>query len=376
MGFQIELEGIASGLFDGSLDNQDPRAVTAVLRSGVSRLGDLALLLSPGAIPVLEELARSARALTRRHFGHTMQFFAPLYVSDHCVNHCTYCGFRAGNAHGRSRLEEADLERQGAWLAREGFRNLLVVAGESRKHCPLDYLEGAVAILRRHAPLVGIEIQPLEADEYARLHRAGVEYLTLYQETYDRSVYREVHPGGPKADFDHRLEAPEQGCRGDLNAVNLGVLLGLAPWRRDVLALAAHGRWLERKYPRIKVGFSLPRLRPAAGMAPPRVPVTDRDFGQALLALRHWMPAAELTLSTRESGPMRDGLIPLVVTKLSAGSCTAVGGYGEGGGTEGQFEISDDRDLATMCAVLKGKGLDPVLTDWVPLRGGIPCVNG
>jgi 2-iminoacetate synthase len=137
-----------------------------------------------------------------------------------------------------------------------------------------------------------------------------------------------------------------------------------------VLALAAQGRWLERRYPRSKVGFSLPRLRPAAGMTPPKITVTDREYGQALMALRHWMPAADISLSTRETAAMRDGLIPLVVTKISAGSCTSVGGYGEHSRTEGQFEISDDRDLKTMCALLARKGLDPVLTDWVPLRGG------
>ena len=204
--FQVELARIASGAFDDFLENQDPLAVLEVLRRGISRLEDAALLLSPGAQPLLEELAKGARSLTRRHFGNTMQLYAPLYVSDHCVNHCTYCGFRAGNAHGRNRLEETDLQREAAWLAREGFRNLLLVAGESPKHCPLSYLETAAGILRDYVPMLGLEIQPLEAPEYARLHKAGVEYVTLYQETYDRTLYAEVHPRGPKADFDHRLE--------------------------------------------------------------------------------------------------------------------------------------------------------------------------
>lgn len=371
MTFQRELEAIASGTFDERLNNHDPQRVRACLQRGVRRLEDLALLLSPGAQPALEDLARQAQAHTRRHFGHTLQLYAPLYVSDHCVNACTYCGFRTANGYRRSRLEETDLEREGAWLAREGFRNVLLVAGESRAHCSLDFLEMATRTLLRHVPLVGIEIYPLSIDEYARLHQIGVEYLTLYQETFDRSIYREVHPRGPKADFDHRLDSLDRGCQGGMSAVSLGVLLGLAPWRRDVLALATQGRWLERRHPSARVGFSLPRLRQAAGMVPPRFPVSDREFVQALFALRCWMPASELTVSTRESSSMRDGLLPLVVTKVSAGSCTSVGGYGEGQRTDPQFDIADERSLGEMCAAARGKGLNPVLLDWVPLRGGL-----
>ncbi len=370
MTIPMELERLASGSLDEYLENQDPGPVQACLRRNLQKLEDLALLLSPGAQSVLEDMARQARSLTRRQFGQTVQFYAPLYISDHCVNACTYCGFRAGRGHRRRRLEVADLHREGAWLAREGFRNILLVAGESREHCSLEYLEQAVKVVREHVPLVGIEIYPLKVAEYARLHQAGAEYLTLYQETYDQRIYREVHPRGPKADFNHRLEAPARGCGAGMSAVNLGVLLGLAPWRRDVLSLAAHGRWLERQQPGARVGFSLPRLRHAAGMTSPGFFVPDRSYAQALFALRLWMPGAELSLSTRETGIMRDGLIPLVVTKLSAGSCTSVGGYGEPRSSDPQFEISDDRDLATMCAVVREKGLNPVLMDWVPLRGG------
>lgn len=370
MTFQHELEAIASGAFDELLDNRYPQRVRTTLWRGIRRLEDLALLLSPGALPVLEDLATQAQALTRRHFGHTVQLYAPLYVSDHCVNACTYCGFRASNHHSRSRLEEADIEREGAWLACEGFRNILLVAGESRAHCPLDHLEMATRTLLRHVPLVGIEVYPLETEAYARLHQAGVEYLTLYQETYDRRTYQEVHPCGPKADFEHRLTSVERGCQGGMSAVGLGVLLGLAPWRRDVLALGAQGRWLERHYPWTRVGFALPRLRQSAGMAPPRFPVPDRAFAQALFALRCWMPASELTLSTRESASMRDGLLPLVVTKVSAGSRTSVGGYGSTHRTDPQFEIADERSLDEVCAAARRRGLNPVLTDWVPLRGG------
>lgn len=263
-----------------------------------------------------------------------------------------------------------EIQKEGEWLSKTGFRNLLLVAGESRKHCSMDYMEESVKVLRQFVPMIGIEIHPLETDEYARLHDAGVEYLTVYQETYDRQIYAEVHPKGPKADFDYRLQCPERGALGGMNAVNLGVLLGLAPLGRELLSLAAHGRWLERHYPGTRVGFSLPRLRPAAGMAPPKIVVSDRDYVQALMALRHWIPCAEITLSTRESEAMRDGLIPLMITKISAASSTAVGGYATGETDGEQFQISDSRDLEAMCALLKAKGLDPVMNDWVPLRGG------
>lgn len=370
MKFQTELDRIASGAFDRFLENEEPSAVKAAIARGVTRLEDMALLLSPGAQGALEAMARESKRLTRQHYGHTMNLYAPLYVSDYCVNQCTYCGFRVGNQHNRSKLEAPDIHREGQWLSEEGFRNILLVAGESRKHCSMDYLEEATKILTEYVPYVGIEIYPLEVEEYARLHRAGVESLALYQETYDRTIYAEVHPGGPKADFDYRVEALERGCKGGFNAIGLGILVGLAPWRRDMLALAAQGRWLERRYPGTRIGFSLPRLRPAVGMEPPKVVVTDREFAQALMALRLWIPPADITLSTRETPAMRDGLIPIVINRISAGSCTAVGGYGQDqGGAEKQFEISDERDLKTMCGVLKGMGLDPVMNDWVRLQG-------
>ncbi len=340
-------------------------------REGIRDPHQLAMLLSPGALDLLEPMAQTAKRLTRQHFGNVMQMYAPIYLSDHCVNQCTYCGFRAGGTHGRTRLEPEDMRREGEHLHRIGYRSVLLLTGESRKYSGVDYMEQSLLTLGEYFPMMGLEVYPLKVDEYSRLVKAGAESLSLYQETFDQELYSRIHPGGPKADYKWRLEGPERGCQSGMRSVNLGVLLGLGDWRRDVLTLALHGRWLQKKYPEVQIGFSLPRMRPAAeSLFNPRM-VNDREFVQALLALRLWMPQADLTLSTREPAHLRDALTQLGITRMSAGSSTRVGGYTEGtSASEDQFKISDDRSLAEMEKVLLSLGMEPVTQDWVPLRGG------
>jgi len=340
-------------------------------RDGIRNPETLARLLSPAGSSQLEAMARASVKLTRQHFGNVMQLYAPIYLSDHCVNHCTYCGFRAGGHHRRSRLEADGIRQEGEYLHSIGYRSVLLLTGESRKHSGVAYIEQALDILGERFPMMGLEVYPLETEEYSRLARAGAESLSLYQETYDTEIYQAIHPGGPKADFNWRLEGPERGCRAGMGSVNLGVLLGLGDWRRDVLALALHGRWLQRQYPGVQIGFSLPRMRPAAESLFSPHQVSDRDFVQALLALRLWMPQADLTLSTREPALLRDKLAGLGITRMSAGSSTRVGGYTQvGDAAEDQFEISDSRSMAQMKQQLQQMGLEPVTQDWIPLRGG------
>lgn len=353
------------------LSESSPERVKDFPRDGIRDPETLAALLSPAGSLLLEPMAQASRRLTRQHFGNVMQMYAPIYLSDHCVNQCTYCGFRAGGLHNRNRLEPDAIRREGEYLYGIGYRNILLLTGESRKYSGVDYMEQALGILGEKFPMIGLEVYPLRTEEYSRLVRGGAESLSLYQETFDTELYSLIHPSGPKADFNWRLEGPERGCQGGMRSVNLGVLLGLGDWRLDVLTLALHGRWLQRNYPEVQIGFSLPRMRPAAdSIFNPHV-VSDRDFVQALLALRLWMPQSDLALSTREPAALRDALAGLGITRMSAGSSTRVGGYTQVGDTsEDQFEISDGRTLAEMKDTLLGLGLEPVTQDWIALRGG------
>lgn len=349
----------------------NPATLREFSQEEIKEAKQLALMLSPAGAHWLEPMAKTAKKLTRQHFGNVMQMYAPIYLSDHCVNQCTYCGFRAGGSHGRSRLEPVDMRREGKYLHGIGYRSVLLLTGESRKYSGVEYMEEAIHTLGELFPMIGLEVYPLAVEEYSQLVRAGAESLSLYQETFDRELYSRIHPGGPKADYRWRLEGPERGCQSGMRSVNLGVLLGLGDWRRDVLTLALHGRWLQKRYPEVQIGFSLPRMRPAAESLFNPSMVNDREFVQALLALRLWMPQADITLSTREPAPLRDALAEIGITRMSAGSSTRVGGYTDSTDTsEDQFEISDGRSLAQVQQMLLSKGIEPVTNDWIALRGG------
>lgn len=360
----------------GACRDLDPAGFTTaeverVLASDCRTERDLQALLSPAASACLEPLAQAAHALTLRHFGRTMQLYTPLYLSDHCENACLYCGYSARNRLARRRLTFAEIEREGAVLAATGLRHVLLLTGESRRHSPVDFLAESVRILQPSFRAIALEVNPLEEAEYARLVAAGADGLTVYQETYDPELYAEVHPSGPKRDFRYRLETPERGARAGMRQVNLGALLGLGDWRREVLRLGLHLRFLQDRFPDLELGVSLPRLRPHAGGFPVAHPVGDRAFVQALAALRLFHPRLGIALSTREAPAFRDRLVPLGITRMSAGVSTCVGGRTEpadgGSGDEAatpQFEIADARSVAEIMAMLRGQGYDPVLSDW------------
>ena len=312
-------------------------------------------------------MARRARDLTLRHFGRTVRLFSPLYLSDHCQNRCRYCGFSAARPGPRRRLDDVDIAREAKALAATGLRQVLLLTGDHRDMAGVDYVAGAARLCRPLLPSVSVEIFACSEGEYAALAGAGVEGVTLFQETYNESLYRELHPSGPKADYAWRLGAPDRAARAGMRQVGLGVLLGLDDWRRDVYHLALHARDLRRRHPGTTFGFSLPRCRPCAnsenngGFAP--LPVTDTDLAQALAALRLFEPAAPVTLSTREAAPLRDRLVPLGVTRLSAGVSTAVGGHAEPPAGEAQFEIADRRGVAEVAGTLAAMGYQAVYTD-------------
>jgi 2-iminoacetate synthase len=321
------------------------------------------LLLSPAAEPLLESLAQRARELTLRHFGRTMQLYTPLYLANHCVNGCTYCGYRSAQPIERHQLSFDELRQEAAVISATGLRHILVLTGESPRQTTLEYIGDCVKILREYFSSVAIEIYPLQTAEYQYLAAQGADSLTLYQETYDRERYAELHPYGPKRDYDFRLGAPERGCQAGLRAVNLGALLGLGDPRQDFFRTALHAHYLQARYPGVEISISLPRLRPVPGCFQPTEVVTDRMLAQFITAFRLFMPRAGITLSTRERAELRDGMMHLGVTRMSAGSTTAVGGH-TGQTKTGQFEIDDTRNVAEIAAKLYQSGLQPVFKDW------------
>jgi 2-iminoacetate synthase len=351
-------------------------------------LADFARLISPAAGADLEEMARRSQALTRRRFGHVIRLFAPLYLSNECVNNCKYCGFSRDNPIVRVTLSVEDVLREARALREQGFRNILLVAGEHPKFVTGSYLADCIRGLHDEMPSISLELGPMETEDYLPLVQAGADGLVVYQESYDRAVYAEMHTAGPKRNFDWRLETPERAYAAGFRRLGIGALYGLGDWRREAISLAAHAEYLLRHCWKAQLTVSLPRLRPCAGEFQPPAPMSERDLVQLVCALRLLLPDAGLVLSTRESARLRDGLIPLGITMISAGSHTEPGGYTGAGreklhhtqhgrmvalaagssewasGATGQFDIADSRSPGEAADLLKRLGYDPVWKDW------------
>ncbi|MDR3541270.1 MAG: 2-iminoacetate synthase ThiH [Desulfosporosinus sp.] len=344
--------------------------VERVLARETLRPQDLAVLLSPAALAYLEPMAKKAQALTIRHFGRTISLFTPLYLANFCTNSCLYCSFHAGNEIIRSKLTVAQASKEGEAISSTGLQHLLLLTGESRTQSGPDYIAECVEALRPKFASLGLEVYPLATEEYRRLYSAGVDSVTLFQETYAQITYAEVHPSGPKRDYHYRLEAPERACEAGISAINIGALLGLSDWRQDAFFSALHADYLQRTYPGVEVALSVPRLRPYAGsFRPSATPVTDDLFVQIILSYRLFLPRAGLTLSTRESPQMRENLLPLGITRMSAGALTSVGGYSENDNVgSAQFEIADERSVPEVVNMIRAKGYLPTFCDWVNMR--------
>ncbi len=329
-------------------------------------------LLSPAARAYLEPMARRAHALTVQHFGKVILLYTPLYLSNYCTNFCVYCGFAAQNRIRRDRLTLEEVAAEARLIRASGLRHILILTGESRKLSSVDYIADSVEVLRGYFPSISIEVYPLEGDEYGRLVNAGVDGLTLYQETYDRPLYARLHPRGPKRDYRYRLEAPERACAAGMRAVNVGALLGLADWRTDAFLTGLHADYLQSQFPDVEVSISLPRLCAHEGSFDGSQEVTDQDFVQILLAFRIFLPRAGITISTRERAEFRDHLIPLGVTKMSAGSSTQVGGRAHRSAETGQFDITDRRDVPAVQQSIESRGYKAIFKDWHPLLSPSP----
>lgn len=331
---------------------------------------DYLALLSPAARAFLEPMAQKANRLTIQHFGRVIILYTPLYLSNYCVNRCLYCGLNAVNRIARKTLTREEIAAEGRAIAATGLRHLLLLTGESRRHAPLGYLVEAARILRSYFSSLGMEVYPLETGEYHTLLEAGIDGLTIYQEVYDEEIYAQVHPAGPKRNYRYRLEAPERACQVGMVSVNIGALLGICDWRREAFITGLHAAYLQDHYWATEIAVSFPRLRPHAGSDfIVSAKVSDADLVQMMLALRLYRPRMGITISTRERPDLRDRLVMLGVTKLSAGSSTEVGGRTTADKGEAQFEVADLRTVAEIYQMVLRQGYQPVFKDWEPLAG-------
>jgi len=367
------------------------KAVEESLNKNSLSLSDFARLISPEAANSLEQLGLRARRLTQQRFGKVIRLFAPLYLSNECINNCRYCGFSRDNPILRVTLAVEEVRREAKALIDHGFRNILLVSGEHPKFVSNGYLAECIGDLHEFVPGVSLEIGPMETADYVPLVAAGAEGLVVYQETYDQATYEEMHVSGPKRNFRWRLDTPERAYSAGFRRLGIGALYGLADWRFEALCLAAHAQFLLRNCWQSSITISLPRLRPCAGEFQPLTHLTDREMVQLICAFRLMFPDVGLVLSTRESAKLRDGLIPLGITLMSAGSHTEPGGYTGAGrdklhhtqrgriielgasewaesngrmqATE-QFNIADDRSPDQVAQRIRSLGYEPVWKDW------------
>lgn len=326
---------------------------------------DYLTLLSPAAQDLLEEMAQKSHRLTIQNFGKTMQLFTPMYIANHCVNKCSYCGFNVANDIVRKQLPLNEIEEECKAISSTGLRHILILTGESKQKTPVSYITDAIKVIKKYFDSITIEIYPLTEDEYREVIVAGADSLTIYQEVYNEEIYDRVHIAGPKKNYRFRLDAPERGCMAKMRGVNIGALLGLEDWRKEAFFTGLHAEYLQNKYSDTEISVSPPRIRPHAGSFNDIYPVNDKDLVQILLAIRLFLPRAGITVSTREDQHLRDNLIPLGVTKMSAGVSTEVGGHSSETKSDSQFEISDKRNVEEIRRVLLAKGYQPVFKDWM-----------
>lgn len=316
-----------------------------------------------------EELAQEASRLTRQYFGRAISLYAPLYLSNYCSSHCTYCGYHSYNKIRRIKLTPEQMHQEMAHVAKTGIENILLLTGESYQATPTSYLKEAVTIAKKYFTSISLEVHPMNTEEYAELFEHGVDGITVYQETYDRERYKEVHISGRKSDYDFRYGTPERAAQGGMRQISMGILLGLSDVAEDLFALYNHVRFVEKNYPGVEYSISFPRLRTIKGREFALCDVDDLTFIKIICFTRILFPRVGINLSTRESAHLRDNALELGVTKISAGSNTAVGGYAllDEEAQDPQFDIEDTRSVAETVAMLKIHNFDPVFTDWRPI---------
>lgn len=313
----------------------------------------------------LESMAKRVSKEHLNHFGKAITLYTPLYLSNYCVNQCVYCGYNAKHKIQRHQLSMEEIKREAENIAASGLKHILILTGESERDTPVSYIIEAIKVIKPYFNSIAIEIYPLSENDYKRMVQAGVDGLTIYQETYDREVYAQVHPFGPKKNYDYRLDAPNRGAKAGMFHINVGALLGLSTWQEEVYALGCHVASLMKTYPEVFFSISVPRIRPFIGQQYDSYEITDRTLVQIILALKLFLPSVGITLSTRESKAFRNNMLPLGITKMSAGVLTSVGGHGTKQTGDAQFEINDTRSVKEMKQDLENMGYQAVLTDWI-----------
>ena len=350
------------------------RDVRAALDHETCSVEDFKALLSPAAEPFLEEMAQKARKETSKHFVNTVYLFTPLYIANYCENYCVYCGFNCYNHINRMKLSMEQIEHEMKVIADSGMEEILILTGESRAQSDVQYIGEACKLARKYFRMVGVEIYPVNTDEYSYLHQCGVDYVTVFQETYDADKYETLHLFGHKRVWPYRFDAQERALRGGMRGVAFSALLGLSDFRKDALASALHVYYLQRKYPHAEMSLSCPRLRPIINndkINP--LDVGEKQLCQILCAYRIFLPFVGITVSSRESAEFRNGIVKIAATKVSAGVSTGIGDHEskytgkEDDAVKGdeQFEIDDNRSFDAMYKDMSGEGLQPVLNDYV-----------
>ena len=376
MKYLPDMEQIDSDIPDrviAEMNGYDPSIYTEndvrrALEHDEKTVDDFKALLSPEALPLLEEIAEAARAETKKHFGNSVNMFTPLYISNYCENYCIYCGFNCHNKIHRAKLNAEEIEHEMQAIAKTGLQEILILTGESKKMSDVKYIGEACKIARKYFKVVGLEVYPMDSDGYRYVHECGADYVTVFQETYNSDKYETLHLAGHKRIFPYRVNTQERALMGGMRGVGFAALLGLSDFRKDALATGMHAYLIQRKYPHAEIAFSCPRLRPIINndKINPK-DVHEPQLLQVICAYRLFMPFASITISTRECQRFRDNVVDIAATKISAGVDVGIGGHDgerEKKGDE-QFEISDSRNVDEVYKALTDKGLQPVMSDYI-----------
>ena len=371
MSFYESIQKFRDFDFDKFFGNLTDLHIEKALNSPKLDYKQFLMLLSPLAEKYLEEMAQRAHKISLQNFGRTIQLYTPIYLSNYCVNQCVYCGFNENSRISRKKLSINEVEKEARIIAEKGLKHVLLLTGESREMSSLSYIKNCISVLKKYFSSISLEIYPLKEEEYKEMIEEGVDGLTIYQEVYDQDIYSKLHPKGPKRDYRPRLDTPENAASAGIRTINIGALLGLNDWIRESFFTGMHAKYLQDKYTDTEVSISVPRVRTQNSHFNPQYTVSDKNLVQIILAVRIFLSRVGVTLSTREGMALRDNLVPLGVTKMSAGSVTSVGGriFAESEEKESaQFDILDNRDINEVGDMLLQKGYQPVLKDWMLLE--------
>lgn len=376
MEYLPDMEVIESDMLDEVIESMEAYDYNKYTEADVKRAlendnctpEDFAALLSPAATPFLEEIAQKAQIETRKHFGNSIYMFTPLYIANYCENYCIYCGFNRYNSIRRAKLTFEEIDNEMQAIAKTGLQEILILTGESKKMSDVKYIGEACKIAKKYFKLIGLEVYPMNSEDYAYLHECGADFVTVFQETYNSDKYETLHLAGHKRVFPYRFYAQERAIKGGMRGVGFAALLGLADFRKDAYATGMHAYLLQRKYPHAEIAFSCPRLRPIINNDKINPgDVHESQLLQVICAYRIFMPFASITISTRECKRFRDNIIQIAATKISAGVDVGIGGHNDSEESkgDGQFEISDNRGVEEIYREITERGLQPVMSDYI-----------